>query len=240
MIFKRFRLFFKRKPYIKKIEEIGKKKVWIVNGKFVRENICEDFVNVGQHYRFNFIPKNEFWIAKEAAPGEAKFYIDYLLLENRLMKEGVGKKEAMRRASIIERRERKRSKKVFKIVKIKNHEKLVEKVHKKIIKEYNGLKIWQIKGELVRDLFEIDFAGGSHHRVDSFIPKNEIWIDDDIAKDEIKFILIHELHERYWMSKGFKYHPAHVKATKVEDYCRNHPRKTEKLIEKELERQIVY
>lgn len=60
MKIRKFRLKKGKKPYIKKICNLGRYNVWIVDSEFVRKNICEDFVNLGQHYTFNFIPKNEF------------------------------------------------------------------------------------------------------------------------------------------------------------------------------------
>ena len=40
----------------------------------------EEFTNFGQHYRFNCIPENEFWLENEATPDERRFFIDHLLL----------------------------------------------------------------------------------------------------------------------------------------------------------------
>lgn len=242
MKIKRFRLKKGKKPYIKKICNIGIHEVWRVDSEFVRKNICEDFVNLGHHYTHKFIPKNEFWVCKETVPGEEKYYIEFLLVENRLMKKGMSKEQAFKIASVAEKKERKRSSimaRLKRIIKKRNNKQLINKIHKRLIKDYSRImKIWLIRGELVRDLFEIDFAGGTHDKVDSFVPKNEIWLDDDISQKERKFILLHELHERFWMAQGMKYHPAHLRATKVEDYCRHHPEKIDAALKKELKRQV--
>jgi hypothetical protein len=55
----------------------------------VRENLDEEFTNFGQHYRFHFIPINEFWLDQQHAPGEEQFFIDHLLVEYRLMRYGM-------------------------------------------------------------------------------------------------------------------------------------------------------
>lgn len=239
MIIKKFYLKKGENPYLKQIEKIGSIHVWLVDGAFIRKEICEDFVNCGQHYHFPFIPKNEFWISKEIVPGEINFHIEFLLTEYWLMKEGIPKEKATILAERAEKKERKRSEKIKNMINIKNHKEIVEKVHKKFLKEYNSqIKIWVVKGELVRDLLDIDYAGGSHDKLDNFIPKNEIWLDDDMDEHEQKFILLHELHERFWMSKGMTYKPAHRKATKIEDYHRRHPEKVDKAIQKELSRQV--
>ncbi|HTY57766.1 MAG TPA: hypothetical protein VMF59_03075, partial [Bacteroidota bacterium] len=57
-------------PYIRKAEQRGRIAVWIVDGTYVRTNIDEEFTNYGQHYGFDFIPANEFWIDREGKPDE--------------------------------------------------------------------------------------------------------------------------------------------------------------------------
>ena len=48
-----------------------------------------------------------------------------------------------------------------------------------------------------------------------FIPNNEIWIDSHIDLFELKFILFHELYERYLMKNtALEYDDAHNKANK--------------------------
>jgi len=47
------------KPYLKRYTSISGFIVWIVDGKYIRENVDEEFTNCGAHYRFKFIPENE-------------------------------------------------------------------------------------------------------------------------------------------------------------------------------------
>jgi hypothetical protein len=77
------------KPYIKKFSEVEGFTVWIVDGKYIRDNIDVEFSNYGQNYMFKFIPENEFWIDKEAIPGEENYYVNSMYLINKLKKEGV-------------------------------------------------------------------------------------------------------------------------------------------------------
>ena len=53
-------------PYIKKIGRRGKITIWVVDGTYVRTHLDEEFTNYGEHYGFKCIPKNEFWLDKEA------------------------------------------------------------------------------------------------------------------------------------------------------------------------------
>ncbi len=103
--------------------------------------------------------------------------------------------------------------------------------------EYS-IKVWIVKGENVRDLFFLDFTEGGHGYVYSFIPKDEIWIDDDVEPDEIKFVLLHELHERNLMSKGMKYEPAHIRSSNIEYYCRKHKKQINEKLKKEIKKDI--
>ena len=226
-----------KKPYIKKLGKIADFTVWQMDGKNIRENICEDFVNIGQHLLFKFIPKNEFWIAKEETnSAEENFYEHHLLIENRLMRKGLSYDKAWLIAAAAEKRERMKSKLAKKLGKIKSTKKIIYgNIHKKILMNADKIKIWLASGEAVRDRFRIDFAGGGHDKVYHFIPKNEIWIDDSISPKERKFIIIHELKERKLMSKGRKYRDAHFVATELEDIARKNPGKIREILKRLIE-----
>lgn len=228
-----------KKPYIKKFGDVPGFKVFIVDGKYIRDNVDEEFTNFGQHYRFKFIPKNELWIDEERVPGEEKFFIDYLLVENRLMAKGMSYDNAVNRGNIIEKMERGKSNLMKKRIKLKKHPKeLIEIIHKNLLQKYSTqkIKVWIVDGETVRDLFYIDFTEGGHGYVYSFIPKNEVWIDNDLEPDEIKFVLLHEMHERALMAKGMKYEPSHASSSKIEYFCRKHPKKIDRELRKEIEK----
>lgn len=227
-----------KEPHIKKVGEISGFKVWIVNGRFVRENLNHNFTNFGQHHRFKFIPKDEFWVDRECNKGETKYYIDHLLVENSLMSKGMSYDEAINRANLIEKRGRSKSI-TMKNLKEKSH--IIDKIHKRLLKKYSkGINVWVVNGEIVRDLFFIDFTEGGHDKTYSFIPENEIWIDDDLPPEEREFVLLHELHERNLMSKGMRYARAHFNSNKIEFYCRNHPSETAKFLGGELKKLIKF
>lgn len=228
-----------KKPYIKKFSEVSGFKVWIVNGKYIRDNINKEFTNYGQHYRFNFIPRDEFWIDKEENPGEEEYFIESMLVMNRLMSKGMSHKEAVKIANKIEKRERSKSKLMKKELKIKKSKGEIKKtVYKNIIRKYSNkkIKIWIVNGELVRDLFFVDFTEGGHDKVYNFIPENEIWIDDDLDLPERRFVILHELHERNLMCKGRNYDSAHRDSSKIEYFCRKHPKMLNKYLKAEFKK----
>ena len=125
MLLKNKKFLHNKKPYLKKLKKIAGFDVWIVDGKYIRDKICEDFVNLGQHYFLKLIPKNEFWISKEANQDENNFYIEHLLIENRLMKRGFSYDKAYMIAAAAEKRERMRSKLAKNLKKIKSEKSLL-------------------------------------------------------------------------------------------------------------------
>ncbi len=220
-----------KKPYIKRYKFVEGHSVWIVDGKYIRDNINEEFTNFGLNARFKFIPKNEFWIEKEYGNGkEIKDYIENLLKEVELMKKGVDYAHAFDIADRFE-----------KIYRLK-HEKLnpdektiIKKIHLNILKKFSKkIKVYVVNGRLVRDYFFIDFTEGGHDLIYKFIPKNEVWIDDDVRRNERDFVILHEIHERNLMKKGIKYEHAHKSASTIEHYCRKNPKLLYKKIDEEI------
>jgi hypothetical protein len=211
-------------PYIKKIDQRGDLEIWIVDGTYIRSNIDEEFTNFGQHYRYKYIPQNELWIDREAEHDETPFFIDHLLVENRLMAKGLSYSDALDQADREERKERRRAGDI----KSATHsgKKLPDgrSVHEILWKKLeNGLSVWIVNGRLVRSIFDIDFTEGGHDHVYEFVPENEIWIDDAIEEPERGYVLLHELHERNRMSKGWTYSKAHDESSHLEYHCRHHP-----------------
>ncbi len=225
--------------YIKKLGKFSGFKVWIVNGKYIRDNIEEEFTNYAQHYNFKFIPKDEFWIDKERNPGEEKYFIEFMLAFHRFFSKGIPYNRAWDMANKIEKRERMKSRLMKQEIFIKKGKKnSLKGVYKKLLKEYGGnnLNVWIVNGEFVRDLFFLDFTEGGHDKVYNFVPKDEIWIDDDLDLNELKFVLLHEVHERNLMSRGMSYNLAHKSSSKIEYYCRRHPRKVDRYLRKEFKK----
>lgn len=226
-----------KKPYIRKYCEVDGISVWIVDGNYVRTNLDEEFTNFGQRYQFKFIPKNEFWIDEEHGGNDEKnFYINNMLTLRKLISQGYGYDKAYNMTSKVDKKERKKSKfyeKNFK--KEKNRRKILEKVYKKLLKKYsNRIRIWIVRGKIVRDVFFLDFTEGGHDKVYHFIPKNEVWIDDALSSREKKFVILHELHERKLMAKGMNYEEAHHLSSKIEYKYRHKSRKVNLAIRKEL------
>jgi hypothetical protein len=211
-------------PYLKKIDERDVITVWAVDGAYVRGHIDEEFTNFGQHFRYNYIPENEFWIDQGTKSNEWRFFIDHLLVEHRLMEKGMPYKQAIVAADTEERKERRRAGDISKIT--NRGQKLPEgkDVHIRLWKKLkSGLAVWIVNGRLVRSVFDIDFTAGGHDYVYEFVPENEVWIDDDIEEAERGYVLLHELHERNRMAKGWDYDKSHAESSRLEYRMRHHP-----------------
>jgi hypothetical protein len=210
--------------YIEKVEERGDLQIWIVDGVYIRSQIDEEFTNFGQHYRYPYIPANELWIDREAEHDEREFFIDHLLVEHRLMAEGIPYEKALPKADQAERKERRRAGDVSLLIRHGHVLPDGKDVHERLWKKLeNGTSVWIVNGRLVRSVFDIDFTEGGHDYVYEFVPENEIWIDDAIVEVERGYILLHELHERNRMAKGWTYSKAHAESSRLEYQCRHHP-----------------
>ncbi len=210
-------------PYLKNVGQRGKIAIWVVDGTYVRTHLDEEFSNFGQHFVFDCIPENEFWLDREAKEDEQKFFIDHLLVEHTLMSKGVPYDDALEAADKTETAERKRSGDVHKLTKGGNLPDPA-KVHVSLWKKLtSGVSVWIVDGRLVRSVFDIDFTEGGHDHVYEFVPTNEVWIDNDLEAAERPYVLLHELHERNLMAKGWTYDKAHEDSSKIEYHYRHNP-----------------
>jgi len=216
-----------RPKMIKKeeIDKIGDKKVYLVDGDYIRNYMDVNFTNFGHHWTFDFIPKNDLWIDRNSTHSERPFFIDHMIWERRLMKDyKVSYKKALEYADRKERDERGSSGGTHKNV----LPKLSADVQKKYWKKVGDAKVYLVNGKKVREIYYIDFTGGGHGYVYGFIPKDEIWIEKEVHEEkEKKLDLLHEIAERDHMKGGMNYSKAHDLATKAENLERVAERKEE-------------
>jgi hypothetical protein len=211
-------------PYLEKIDQRGDLVVWIVDGSYIRGHMDEEFTNFGQHYRYSYIPLNEFWLDQEARHEERQFFIDHLLVEYRLMAKGMSYNDALVKGDEKERAERRRAGDLNRITHNGQNLPKAESVHERLWKKLeNGVSVWIVNGRLVRSVYNIDFTEGGHDYVYEFVPENEVWIDDAIEEPERGYILVHELHERNRMAHGWAYNKSHAESSRLEYRCRQHP-----------------
>jgi hypothetical protein len=210
-------------PYLRQVETRGGLTVWIVDGTYIRTHLDEEFTNYGQHFRFAYIPDDELWVDREAGVGEIPFFVDHLLVEERLMARGVAYEQALGAADRAERAERRKSRD-YRALRRGGNPPDPSRVHERLWKKLtSGVSVWVVHGRLVRSLFDIDFTEGGHDYVYEFVPQDEVWIDDDLEEIERPYVLLHELHERNLMAQGRDYPSAHSDSSRIEYHCRHHP-----------------
>ena len=97
-------------------------------------------------------------------------------------------------------------------------EALVAKVPKRFVREIDGMKVFLVSGEYVRNHLEIDFTLGSHwvFKDSPYIPEGEVWIEETLAGFDREAIIFHEVFEVKLMRKGVPYEEAHARATEAE------------------------
>lgn len=195
--------------------------VWVVDGEYIRTYVDEEFTNFGQHYRFPFIPENEFWLDRENENNESSYFIEHLKVEWKLMRDGKDYETAITEADEVEKQLRRKSGDISKVIdpvrKLVDAKLFREKILKKL---GNGVTVWLVHGDLVRTVLDLDFTQGGHELVYSWIPPGDVWIDNDLEWQERGFVILHEIHERNLMEKGMCYDDAHASSSALEQSCR--------------------
>lgn len=192
-----------KKKHIGQIDEV---KIYEVDGEHVRNHRNIEFTNYGQHYRFPFIPVNEVWLDREYKPDERSVFIAQACRERELMKNGESYSNAYSKASSEASGLRHLGGKNVKI---------------QLVSEEDGLKTYIVDGKKVRDSYDIGFTQGGHGYVYAYIPKNEIWIDNDLKPSERSPVELHEKYERELMKDHrMNYTNAHRKASSKEKVFR--------------------
>jgi hypothetical protein len=161
----------------------------LVDGFKIRNTIDLDFGCIEDNLASPYIPKNEIWFDKA------------FLKEKKSMLAGFLKKRALMKKYGYEK---------AKAILLRGMKRIdPKKVHLKLLEKRSGLKIYLVSGCLVREHFDFNFVFGGHGFVYSYVPKDEVWLDDAMLTKERKYVLIHELYELNLMKKGKKYNDAH-------------------------------
>ena len=94
-----------------------------------------------------------------------------------------------------------------------------------------GLKIYRVSGEYIRNHIDIDFTQGGNESVyQLYVPKNDIWVDDSTTALDQTATALHEIVEHWLMSnRGYDYDKAHDCASETElpfrkELARNRPK----------------
>ena len=212
---------YKKKSLNKKlIETYGKYQVYLVNGEAVRNTsqAMEEFGGSGNHYFYDFIPENEIWIEDNVREKERDILIARELYSIKLIEGGMSQPKAYAKATDKEKDYRE-SLKLSKQSPEKTDKRAPDSVY---VDEYGkieseGLTVWTVDGEVVRNKYKTDFIEGGHGYVYAWVPNDEIWLEFGIDKKEMPLLILHEFVEYIIMKYDkMKYDDAHKIAAKVE------------------------
>ena len=80
-----------------------------------------------------------------------------------------------------------------------------------------AIEVWVVDGSMVRSLYKTDYTEGGHGYVYRWVPRQEIWIEKDLDRWELPFIVSHEYLElRLMRDEGIDYDTAHEICSKIE------------------------
>lgn len=210
-------------PRLKLYKKLGDIYIYIVNGEDVRAHYDIDFTDYGHKYSVKGVPDGEFWIDQDSHPEEYPFFVDAMVREYSLMKEGMSYDKAWKEADKVVQRERA---KAFGLTP-KDLGEIGKKAIIKLLGTVNGTDVYEVRGKLVRAV-DNSYSEGGHSRVYPYVKKPEgkngaIWLDDAIKvrPHAGRLILQHEYFEFCLMGFGMKYEEAHFHSSAVELHCRN-------------------
>lgn len=105
----------------------------------------------------------------------------------------------------------------------------IEGLPKTRLGESAGFTIYRIDAEWIRDNLDTTFGTGGHGLVHTFIPLDEIWVDD--REQPWPQVALHEAVEfHHMMEQNDEYWAAHQKALRAEHHARATPDTLEDLI----------
>ena len=186
-------------------------KIVYINGFKIRQTLDTDFTLC--HSRSTdctnyapkfYIPEGELWFDAHFKD-EEKFVLEVETYEFENIEE---LKKKNKDSSFVDKQ------RWFRIEKFVKKEPLPNFVEKE--EQKDELTIKYINGSVVRQYLDPEFVFGGHDLVYSYIPKNEIWIDNKMEPKELPHILIHEAIERKLMAEGKLYDTAHEYANTYE------------------------
>ena len=80
----------------------------------------------------------------------------------------------------------------------------------------DGIVVWSVRGEVVRDDLDVDFAIGGHGYNHDYIPEDEVWIERSMSRRDFALAAAHEAAELLLMRRGVGHDEAHEMAAGIE------------------------
>ena len=195
--------------------------IWIVDGARIRRDVFDEFLQGGNDQRYRFVPHNEIWIDGTTSAEEYIYALMHELHERRQMLTlGLSYDHAHRESLMLELQARRKNAIDSDVHELQlppmppmdsegNQE--IEDIGDKVrlrdvyrakLPMRDHLDVWVVDGAIVRRDVYPDFGFSGNGFYFQFIPKNELWIDDQVNCAEMEYQLIHQVRERAAMAKG--------------------------------------
>lgn len=204
--------------------QYGHYRVKLVDPTAIRNSSLanEEFTDYQIHQDFpSLIPQHEIWLGKNVPDDERPILIHTALQELRGINRGLSKDDAYDRA--LKYQEHLREHANGFAPKGNRPAKVDPRCYVEKIGETKDprFEIYLVDGKRVRDRYKADAVEGMNCCEDKFVPKGEIWIEQDVPENERPLIIVHEVFEAILMAEhGLDYAHAHDLAANVEWHYR--------------------
>jgi hypothetical protein len=205
-------------------------KVYLVDEYAIRDmsRPLQEFTNFGTSEQFpELIPADEIWVSDSYNDDEVSSYVDTAAIYKNMVRLGIPFGRAYNIAIGREKvlRERRRNA-VGGCPWSTNEKPSRDDIYVEKMRDIDGVTVWIVDGDVLRDCFKTDFVEGGHGYVYPWIPNDEIWIEDEVDQPEREAILLHEYVELVKMrDDGWDYSEAHEEAGRREFEYRQQNRK---------------
>ncbi|GAC1475248.1 MAG: hypothetical protein NVSMB9_27300 [Isosphaeraceae bacterium] len=197
--------------------------IYTVNSFGIRDltEADEEFTNFAIHGDFpELVPEHEIWIDERLFESEGLFYLANALTQLREQEKGTPSSRAYVAGIHVERMLRERLVGV-KFRAARPHKRVPDRVYEESYTVLPDLKhpveVWLIDGNLARSFYKTDYTEGGHGYVYRWVPKREIWVERDLDRAELPYIIAHEYIEmRLMRDRGLEYDPAHAISAEME------------------------
>ncbi len=207
--------------------------LWVVDGAKIRETIYPEFLYGGNGQRYRFEPEKEIWIDNTISAEEYRYTLAHELNEHKLMQQfgytyyaahdsSLRIERLMRLADEKESSEFEKSLGKVAVLDCDSLKEIAElpdsvylkNVFRQHLDDRDGVAIWIVDGAVIRKELYPDFGLSGNDLAYYFIPRNEIWIDEQTSCQEIEISIVSELTERKFLAEGRGYDYAYDQSVK--------------------------
>jgi hypothetical protein len=181
----------------------------------------EEFGNFATRDEFpDLIPEGQIWMSRKTLDKEAVFFMANALARFKKLAEGAPEDRAYTAGLNAELALREK----VNGVKLRDgnpHRRVPQELYVEpyvtlLDKEF-PIEVWLVDGNLVRSWYKTDYTEGGHGYVYRWVPKQQIWVEKDLDRWELPFIVSHEYVElRLMRDEGIDYDHAHDVCSRME------------------------